>query len=111
MYQKSKIFSKPCDYIPKISRINNKENNINFNTIDDSDFIKIQTIQKLNLINTQPLVLFKKQNCCKSYKPENQTDKNSTENENYLILTEFKKKNSKHLFHSSNNPKNKNNKR
>ena len=111
MYQKNKIFSKPCDYIPNISRINNKENNINFNTIDDSDFIKIQTIQKLNLINSQPLVLFKKQNFCKSYKPKNQTDKNSTENENYLILTEFKKKNSINLFHSSNNPKNKNNKR
>ena len=71
MYLNNKKFYESCDYIPKVLGINNNENNIN---IRDYDFIKIQNVQKLNLINEQPLVLFKKKNY-KSYKLENQKKK------------------------------------
>jgi len=73
MYLNKKIFTKCCDYKPIALGINNNKNNINFN-ISDSDFIKIQNVQKLNLINEQPIILFKKQKY-KSYKLENQIKK------------------------------------
>ena len=89
MYLNKKIFTKCCDYKPIVLGINNNKNNINFN-ISDTDFIKIQNVQKLNLISEQPIILFKKQKF-KSYKLENQI-----------------KQNSKNLFRSPKNTKNKN---
>ena len=106
MYLNKKIFTKCCDYKPIALGINNNINNINFN-ISDSDFIKIQNVQKLNLINEQPIILFKKQNY-KSYKLENQIKKiqnlfrspKNTKNKN------FKTNERKNLFNLRHNSPN-----
>ena len=108
MYLNKKIFTKCCDYKPIALGINNIKNNINFN-ISDSDFIKIQNVQKLNLINEQPIILFKKQKY-KSYKLENKIKKNSKNlfrSPNSTKNKNFKNNERKNLFNSPNASKNK----
>jgi len=108
MYLNKKTFSKCCDYKPIALGINNNNNKLNFN-ISDSDFIKIQNVQKLNLINKQPIILFKNQKY-KSYKLENKIKKNSKNlfrSPNSTKNKNFKNNERKNLFNSPNASKNK----
>ena len=119
---KNKNYFISHDYIRKKFEPNNTKKN-SISRDNNSDFKKIQRIQKINLSNNQPLVLFNKPNKNNNkYKIENQIKKDLIENKGYINDGGYKKKllkfysyynttqnQPKNLFHSTlNQNKNKN---
>ena len=110
------------DYYRKVFDSNNSQRNINHKD-NATNLKKVEMLQKINVSNEQPLVLFHKPNPKNLYKMENQIKKDLIENKGYINDGGYNKKllkfysynntdqnQLKNLFRSSNSKsKNKNN--
>ena len=90
---KNKKYLISHEYIRKLFESNNSQRNIKFKDNNNSDFKKVETIQKINISNDQPLVLFHKPNQNNNmHNLENQIKKDLVENKGYLNDGGYKKK-------------------
>ena len=107
------VMDKKCfishDYIRKVFQPDNNPQNILFKD-NNSVFQKTQNIQKINISNDQPLVLFHKTIKNSSYKMENEIKKDLIENKGYLNDGGYKKKLMKYYsYHNTDQNRSKNN--
>ena len=85
------------DYIRKVFEPTRSKTSIKSKD-DNSDFKRIETIQKINISNEHPKVLFHKPNNKNMYSIENKIKKDLIENKGYLNDGGYKKKIIKILF-------------
>ena len=88
---KNKKYLISHEYVRKVFESNNSQRNIKFKD-NNSDFKKVETIQKINISNDHPLVLFHKPNQNNMHKYENQIKKDLIDNKGYLNDGGYKKK-------------------
>ena len=106
---KNKKFFISHEYIRKLFESNRSQRNIKSKD-NNSDFKKVETIQKINVANDQPLVLFHKPNQYTANNFENKIKKDLIENKGYLNDGGYKQKLLKyyscHLTDQNNHSKN-----
>lgn len=87
----SKKYFLSNEYLRKVFESNKSQRNIKSKD-NSSNFRKIETIQKINVSNEQPLILFKKQNKNNLYSLENIIKKDNIDNKGYLNDGGYKRK-------------------
>ena len=88
---KNKKYLISHEYIRKVFESNNSQRNIKFKD-NNSDFKKVETVQKINVSNDHPLVLFHKPKPNNMHKYENQIKKDLIDNKGYLNDGGYKQK-------------------